>query len=358
MNKVVKCIVSISLLLIVALVAFLLDTSGVRSSSNHYNRIDTLKATIGVDGGMYYSKGFPIAAQYALLKEFSDLEGAELFANDDFKEGYTLSALLRDSVDVVIVAPDDSLIQTELNNQELIQSIQIFGAVWIVKRGRVDHLSEKINKWIGYFLQTERYHYFKSNYFASYLLDSYKESLTQTDRISPFDDLIKKYSSVLGWDWRMLAAIIYKESRFSVAAESSRGAKGLMQLGPSVAKTYSVRNLIDPDENIRAGVKFLGSIQSRYRSSGLDSVNAIKFTLAAYNAGESRVGDCIIFTRENGGDPTDWESVSRYIPMMSMPEYYLNADYLNHGAFNGTETIRYVDDVTSIFEEYLFYVRK
>ena len=163
---------------------------------------------------------------------------------------------------------------------------------------------------------------------------------------------------MLGWDWRMLAAIIYKESRFSIVAESSRGAKGLMQVRDITAETYGVDNLLDPDQNIYAGVSFLESIQSRYLQSGLDSVNSIKFTLAAYNAGESRIGDCIRFTEANGGNPTDWESVSRYIPMMSLPEYYKEADYLNHGHFNGVETIKYVDNVASIYEDYLFLVKK
>ena len=171
-------------------------------------------------------------------------------------------------------------------------------------------------------------------------------------------DLIKKYSTVLGWDWRMLAASIYKESRFSVAAKSSRGAKGLMQVRDFTAQSYGVENRLDPEQNIYAGVRFLSEIQSRYLRSGLDSVNSLKFTLAAYNAGESRIGDCIRFTHEQGGNSANWESVSRYIPMMSLPEYYQNAEYLNHGSFNGSETIQYVDDVASIYEEYLFLVKK
>ena len=138
-----------------------------------------------------------------------------------------------------------------------------------------------------------------------------------------------------------------------MGARSRRGAVGLMQVKPSTAAVYGVYDLFDPEENVKAGTMFLRQIQKRYTAMGLDSVNVVKFTLAAYNAGESRIGDCINFTLDQGLDFTDWETVAATIPMMAEPEYYEDAEYLRHGKFHGSETIRYVRDVLSIYEEYL-----
>jgi membrane-bound lytic murein transglycosylase F len=33
-------------------------------------------------------------------------------------------------------------------------------------------------------------------------------------KISKYDKEIKKYSKMIGWDWRLLASLIYQESNF------------------------------------------------------------------------------------------------------------------------------------------------
>ena len=58
--------------------------------------------------------------------------------------------------------------------------------------------------------------------------------------ISSFDNAIKKYSKIIDWDWRLLAALIYQESRFKTDARSWCGAYGLMQLMPETASRYGV----------------------------------------------------------------------------------------------------------------------
>jgi membrane-bound lytic murein transglycosylase F len=57
-----------------------------------------------------------------------------------------------------------------------------------------------------------------------------------SNRLSPYDDMIKQGAAKLSWDWRLLAAVIYQESKFNPQEESWAGAKGLMQLMPETAK--------------------------------------------------------------------------------------------------------------------------
>jgi soluble lytic murein transglycosylase-like protein len=55
---------------------------------------------------------------------------------------------------------------------------------------------------------------------------------------------------------------------------------GLMQLMPSIAREYNVRNPFEPKANIEAGIRHLKSLIDRWGQ---------KTALAAYNAGEGAV---------------------------------------------------------------------
>ena len=78
--------------------------------------------------------------------------------------------------------------------------------------------------------------------------------------ISDYDALFKKYAPQIGWDWRLLASLAYKESNFDTTAVSWAGAKGLMQLMPSTAQAMGVPpgKEQDAEESVRAAVKYLG----------------------------------------------------------------------------------------------------
>ncbi len=82
-------------------------------------------------------------------------------------------------------------------------------------------------------------------------------------------------------DPALVLSLIRQESSFESAAESSRGAKGLMQLLPSVAQQRLGKkdvNLEDPAENIRAGCAHLYSLARDFDNEWL-------FAVAAFNAG-------------------------------------------------------------------------
>ncbi len=86
-----------------------------------------------------------------------------------------------------------------------------------------------------------------------------------------------------GVDPILVQALVQVESNYEPRARSSKGAMGLMQLMPSVAKEYRVRNVYDPKANLEAGVQKLKTLLEKYGSEG------VKMALAAYNAGEGAV---------------------------------------------------------------------
>jgi len=78
----------------------------------------------------------------------------------------------------------------------------------------------------------------------------------------------------------IIAAVSEVESNYKPKARSPRGAMGLMQLMPSTAREYKVRNPFDPKANIEAGIKHLKGLIDRF---------GVELALAAYNAGEGAV---------------------------------------------------------------------
>jgi hypothetical protein len=101
-------------------------------------------------------------------------------------------------------------------------------------------------------------------------------------RETTYADLIVAASDTYGVDPILVQALIQVESNYKPRARSSKGAMGLMQLMPSVAREYNVRNAYDPASNIDAGVRKLKSL--------IDSMQGdLKRALAAYNAGEAAV---------------------------------------------------------------------
>jgi len=97
-----------------------------------------------------------------------------------------------------------------------------------------------------------------------------------------FDQLIQKYAAEYQLDPTLIRSIIAAESGFNPNAVSPKGAQGLMQLMPETASRLGVVDAFDPEQNIRAGTRYL-----RWLLDIFD--NNLHLSLAAYNAGENLV---------------------------------------------------------------------
>ena len=169
--------------------------------------------------------------------------------------------------------------------------------------------------------------------------------------ISPYDSLIKVYSDSAGLDWRLVAAVIYHESKFDNDVRSHRGATGLMQMMPSTAEWLGAGDISDPIEGVRVGTLYLKRIHNAYRNHTDDPVERLKFALAAYNAGVGRIQDCIKFAAIRGVDSSSWDNLVALIPEMN-DDSILEIDTIKFGKFKGDETIAYVENVLSKYEQY------
>jgi membrane-bound lytic murein transglycosylase MltF len=134
----------------------------------------------------------------------------------------------------------------------------------------------------------------------------------EKDAFSRFEKSIsffKKYSQKYQFDWVMIAALAYQESRINQNRKNPSGAVGVMQILPSTASDPNVNipEIHTLEGNIHAGIKYLGFIRDRYfADDSMDELNKIFFTLASYNAGPAKVARLRKETVLMNLDPNIW----------------------------------------------------
>lgn len=102
----------------------------------------------------------------------------------------------------------------------------------------------------------------------------------------------KTYGKKYDFDYLMLAALAYQESRLDQKAKSHVGAVGVMQILPSTAqdKNVGIPNIHEVEANIHAGTKYLRFMADRYfDDDSINRVNGMLFSFASYNAGPARI---------------------------------------------------------------------
>lgn len=178
--------------------------------------------------------------------------------------------------------------------------------------------------------------------------------------ISVYDNIFRRVSDEEGNDWRLMSAIAYHESRFKPDIVSRRGAQGLMQIMPVVARQFDVpqEQLLDPETNVRIANRLLNKIDSTLRlPASVPFEDRMSIILASYNGGIGHVNDARRLARTHGENPNSWEVVSRYLELKADPAYYED-EVVRCGRFTGYKQTRaYVNDVMKRYNRYCLTVR-
>lgn len=271
---------------------------------------DTLNCAIAIEPGLHSPASRNVGFNYELLGAFGSSNSSYVRIEPPQESPQCWEDLLSGKCDILVFNLKDSI--PEEYRDRVTASVPVKdNDVWITAKDRHELLST-VNFWFTAF-QTDRFFQEMSHrYFRSYNIEKMIASGVEVTALSPYDDLIKKYSSRIGMDWRLLSAIVYQESTFAMGLSSSKSAKGLMQVKESTAARYGIDNLYDPDQNVKAGTMYFNHLLKMYREEGLDSVNVIKFALASYNAGENRIREQREAAAENGYNPDDWDSILTY----------------------------------------------
>jgi membrane-bound lytic murein transglycosylase F len=231
---------------------------------------------------------------------------------------------------------------------------------WAVSRESTDLLNS-MNDWIGGMKKHSDYYVIYNKYFKNQRdfrrrVKSEFYSINN-NRISEYDPLIQKYSEQIGWDWRLLASLVYQESRFEPGASSWANAEGLMQIMPATAEELGVVDRSDPEQSIRGGTKYLNQLHGNFEEVP-DSLERIKFTMAAFNAGLGHLEDARRLAEKKGLNPNVWDdNVAETLLSLSYPKAF-NDPVVRFGYVRGIEPYTYVSQIMERYGHYVQFIER
>lgn len=312
------------------------DLSGknihVRKGSSFYSRLISLSEEIG---------------EKINIIEASGEEDTELLINK----------VARGDIDYTAADENVALInQTYYPNIDIETPISFSQKIAWAVRKKSPILNHMLNRWID----DEKNKETAQLTYKKYFKDSKKlrriilsNRFPDTNQLSEYDAMIKKYSAKIGWDWRLLASMIFQESGFSPTAQSWAGAYGLMQLMPETGARYGLDTSIGNAEgNIVAGTNYILDLDKYWRGKIPDKNERIKFILASYNVGLGHVIDARNLAMKYEKNPDLWfDNVDYMILQKSNPKIY-NDTIVKCGYCRGQETYIYVKEILARYEHY------
>ena len=171
----------------------------------------------------------------------------------------------------------------------------------------------------------------------------------ETGRISPWDDIVMKWSKRYGFDWRLMVAQMYYESKFNPRAVSPMGARGLMQVLPKTYRALGFRNVKLPENGIHAGIKYMSILRDRFEAD-VPATDRTWMAMASYNAGYGHVLDARRLAEQLGLNPNHWDdNVEKAMLLLRQSRYARRARF---GYVRGDRPVKYVNEIKKLYNAY------
>ena len=220
---------------------------------------------------------------------------------------------------------------------------------WAVRRNDMEMLKE-INRFFLYAKEkgilkkiTEKYYGNTRDFDVSEVKTFHERMKTH---LPIFQEIIKAEAKKHGFDWRLIAAVVYQESRFDPDATSYTNVKGLMQVTRATAREMGIKDRNNPKQSIKAGISYLNRMYERFHQIE-DEYQRMLFALASYNVGYGHVLDAMAIARQNGLNPLIWQSLKKTLPLLSKPAIHKKT---KHGYARGWEPVQYVDRILTYYD--------
>jgi membrane-bound lytic murein transglycosylase F len=158
-----------------------------------------------------------------------------------------------------------------------------------------------------------------------------------------YQRLFKQAENITGIDWRLLAALSYRESHWDTYNTSPTNVRGLMMLTEETADLMGVSDRLDPKQSIPAGAKYLLKLIDTVPDR-IPEPDRTYMALAAYNIGYAHVEDARVLAARLNLNPDSWADVKKTLVLLKHPEYYNTVKY---GYASGGAPVVFVESVRS-----------
>ncbi len=219
---------------------------------------------------------------------------------------------------------------------------------WAVRKGNTA-LKEEINSFFDNIIEDGTYAKIHDQYYGNVEIFDYvdlrKYHARIKTRLPGYRATIMEAADKYGFDWRLIAAMVYQESHFDPQAMSHTGVRGIMQLTEVTANEMGVKDRLDPTQAIHGGVRYLGMLYDRL--DGIQEPDRTFMALAGFNVGYGHVRDAQKLAVEMGMEPESWAAIKQVLPLLRYPKYYKQTE---HGYCRGTEPVRYVKRIRTYYD--------
>jgi membrane-bound lytic murein transglycosylase F len=219
---------------------------------------------------------------------------------------------------------------------------------WVVRKGE-RALLDKINEFLrtikkdGSFERIYAKYYGKVEAFDYVDLKKYHERLEE--RLPKYRPIIERAAHQYGFDWRLIAAMIYQESHFDPEATSFTGVEGIMQLTLDTAGDMGIKDRKNVHKSIMGGARYLRELYNKF--DGVRDPDRLYLALASYNVGRGHVMDAQKLASERGLDPSSWMVLEQVLPLLSYRKHYRKTTY---GYCRGSEPVKYVNRIRTYYD--------
>ena len=208
---------------------------------------------------------------------------------------------------------------------------------------RINHFFYHINK-TGYYKKLSDKYYGNIDHFDYFDVKKFHQRLHT--RFPKYRRYIIQEAFKYGFDWRIIAAMVYQESHFDPFAKSFTGVRGLMQVTESTAREMGISNRLDPVLSLRAGVKYLHTLYKRFDDIE-DPNEKLLFAIGSYNVGYGHIKDAQKLAAADSLDPHKWASLEKTLPLLTKRKYYQKT---RHGYARGREPVKHVRQVLMYYD--------
>jgi membrane-bound lytic murein transglycosylase F len=219
---------------------------------------------------------------------------------------------------------------------------------WAVRRGDKALLG-KINEFLRKIKQDGTFESIYEKYYGNvedfdYVdLKKYHERIEK--RLPKYRWIIQKAAQEYGFDWRLIAAMVYQESHLDPEATSFTGVEGMMQLTQDTAADMGIEDRRIVERSIMGGARYLRELYDKFDE--VRNPDRLYLALASYNVGRGHVIDAQKIAAEKGLDYNSWSAMEEVLPLLSYRKYYRKTAY---GYCRGSEPVKYVNRIRTYYD--------